>query len=251
MATKITKAMREKAAAKGITIDRAETGSDYPFVAFCTETDLELWGSDADELLALMLHVNMMIKEHGFTVEQDGDQITILVGEAEVGNMEADLNVDGFNAAMENILIAIQEAKDEAGVTEEEDEPRASSVVPDKYKQAYRDAGHAGHCGDWLAVQMNALCKTGDTVDISKVEALAEANGVGYSKLNRTSRGWQGRFRMTVRNMLTRKVASRGALIVPWDDTEIKAPEDWCRRNAPKGNPVPVKKIKAAVAKEG
>lgn len=131
----------------------------------------------------------------------------------------------------------------------EEEEAETGSVVPDKFKQRYREAGHAGHCGDWLALTLNDLCQITDgkkvVTDLDRLEAIATANDVDAArvdKLGTATRGWQGRYRMTVRNMLTKKVADKGFLFVPdgagvKGDTELKAPKAWCEKNATRTKP--------------
>lgn len=139
----------------------------------------------------------------------------------------------------------------------EEDDKEGGSVVPDTFKQRYREAGHAGHCGDWLAVTLNDICQVLDgkktVTDLDRLGTIATANGVEVArvdKLGTATRGWQGRYRMTVRNMLTKKVADKGFLFVPEgcgrkEDTEISAPKEWCLKYATK-----TKAKKTEVAKD-
>lgn len=143
---------------------------------------------------------------------------------------------------------------------DEGEEERTGSVVPDAFKKRYAEAGHPGHCGDWLALQLNGLCQTmggkKTVTDLDRLEAIANANGVAperFGKLGVATNGWQGRFRMTVRNMLAKVVADKGFLFVPEGcgvktDEERKAPKDWCAKYATK---VKAKAApKAAVAKD-
>lgn len=144
---------------------------------------------------------------------------------------------------------------------EDDEEPeQGGSVVPQKYKELYKERGDPNHCGDWLAVQLASLCrvineKGKEVTDIDRLEAIANANGVSperFGKLGVETNGWQGRFRMTVRNMLTKVVAAKGFLFVPEGcgkdaDTEIKAPREWCEEHSAKQKPA--KDKKAAVQK--
>lgn len=135
---------------------------------------------------------------------------------------------------------------------EDEEEERTGSVVPDAFKKRYAEAGHPGHCGDWLALNLNALCQTLDgkktVTDLDRLEAIANANGVAparVDKLGTATNGWQGRYRMTVRNMLAKVVADKGFILIPEGcgvkaDEERKAPADWCLKYATKA------KVKAA-----
>lgn len=131
----------------------------------------------------------------------------------------------------------------------DEDEERSGSVVPDRFKKRYAEQGHAGHCGDWLAVTLNGLVQVLDgkktVTDLDRLEAIATANAVDAArvdKLGTATPGWQGRYRMTVRNMLTKKVADKGFLFVPdgcgvKGDQELTAPKEWCVANATKTKP--------------
>jgi hypothetical protein len=113
-----------------------------------------------------------------------------------------------------------QEFDDHADAAEEE-EP-SGSVVKQEYRARYAEAGHPTTCGDDLAVILNNLCQTEKNgTDLSRFEAICAANGVDLSKYNRTNNGWQGRLRMTGRNMLARRVfAAGGVLKTPVDGAE-------------------------------
>jgi hypothetical protein len=93
-----------------------------------------------------------------------------------------------------------------------EDRPD-SSVVKGTYRARYAEAGHPTHCGDELANLLNNLCLTKAGIDMPRFEHICAANGVDLSKYNRTTRGWQGRLRMTGRNMLAAKVAANGGAV--------------------------------------
>lgn len=117
-------------------------------------------------------------------------------------------------------------AADEADA---EDDEKTGSVVNEKYRAKYAELGHPTHCGDWMADMLNNLCLTKEGTDLIRFEAICEANGVDLSKYNRTTPGWQGRLRMTGRNLLAKAVwRNDGQLIVPDDaDSPYKAPGDW------------------------
>lgn len=160
---------------------------------------------------------------------------------------------------LSDLLVSLKDEEDpvadyaqglrEDAVGEEDDEERTGSVVPDRFKKRYAEQGHAGHCGDWLAVTLNGLVQVLDgkktITDLDRLEAIATANGVDAArvdKLGTATPGWQGRYRMTVRNLLTKKVADKGFLFVPdgcgvKGDQELQAPKDWCERNATKTKP--------------
>lgn len=112
---------------------------------------------------------------------------------------------------------------------EDEDEKGGGSVVKDHYRAKYTELGHPTHCGDWLATTLNAAVQNDGGTNIDLFESICNMNGVSLDKLNRTSRGWQGRFRMTGRNMLARKVyANDGKLVLPETmGGEKVAPAEW------------------------
>lgn len=140
---------------------------------------------------------------------------------------------------------AWDEAWDEAADAEAagDDEPLGGSVVRDYYRHKYAEQGHPNHCGDWLAVTLNNLVQGKTQTDLERFEAICNANGVSLDKYNRTTPGWQGRLRMTGRNLLVKKVyLAEGVLTLPagmfpdLGDT-LRAPADWMagqRVKAPK-----------------
>ena len=136
-----------------------------------------------------------------------------------------------------------EQPEDEA---DEEPEEGSGSVVPEKYKKLYAERGDATNCGDWLAKVLNTYCRVLEgkktVTDIDRLEAIASANGVTaerYGKLGVATNGWAGRYRMTVRNMLTKLVAAKGEITIPDGagsdgDYTIKAPREWCVEHSPK-----------------
>jgi hypothetical protein len=86
---------------------------------------------------------------------------------------------------------------------------RAASVVPAKYRDRYED----GSCGDDVALRLKRHITADDgSVDVAKLKALAQRNGVwlgSYEKLN------AGLARMIVGNRL-RHLARAGTKIV-WE----------------------------------
>lgn len=99
---------------------------------------------------------------------------------------------------------------------EPEEEKKSGSVVAEKYRAIYAERGHPTHCGDALAVLLNNLCQTAKETDLGRFEEICNANGIDLGKYNRTANGWQGRLRMTGRNLLSRKVwENNGVLNMP------------------------------------
>jgi hypothetical protein len=107
--------------------------------------------------------------------------------------------------------------------------PKVGSVVTNRYRAKYSESGHATHCGDDLAVLLNSLCTNKAGTNLEIFEAICQVNGVDLSKYNRTNKGWQGRLRMTGRNLLSKRVAENGGkLMLPeWVGTEHQLDRDW------------------------
>lgn len=113
-----------------------------------------------------------------------------------------------------------------------EEDSKGGSVVSPKYRHKYAELGHPTHCGDWLANLLNNFCVGSKATDLETFEKICALNGVDTSKYNRTSPGWQGRLRMTGRNLLARKVYDAKQIKVPNSEVEdgvqiITAPADW------------------------
>lgn len=114
---------------------------------------------------------------------------------------------------------------DEVEADEAESE-LSGSVVSPTYRARYAEAGHPTHCGDWLAEQLIQRTTNKAGVNVEMVDTIAELNGVDLSKYDRTRHGWQGRLRMTMRNILARKVWLNGG-VLRCVEGEIKAPAEW------------------------
>jgi len=94
--------------------------------------------------------------------------------------------------------------------------PKVGSVVTNRYRALYSEMGHPTHCGDRLAVLLNSLCNNKKGTNLEVFERICAANGVDLSKYDRTHKGWQGRLRMTGRNLLSKQVVeNNGMLLMP------------------------------------
>ena len=104
---------------------------------------------------------------------------------------------------------------------------RRGSVVRESYKAVYRDRGDATNCGDWLATTLKPLVPyvvvNGKlAVDVETLDARFAENGVDstvgkwgralHDPAARTA-GWEGRFALSGRNILRRKVEAAGKLV--------------------------------------
>lgn len=86
-------------------------------------------------------------------------------------------------------------------------------------------------CGDWLAMTLAKLTlDEKNQLRVSEFEAILSANGVKHEHWNRTTKGWQGRLRMTGRLALQRIVAEAdGELLLPSGEA-LKAPRTWVEK---------------------
>ena len=138
----------------------------------------------------------------------------------------------------------------EDGFTEEDEDDKATgSVVPTKYKIIYAERGDATNCGDWLASTLKAniptVAKDGKlVVDVITLDIVFKLNGVmseegkwgrAFHDANYRSNGWEGRFSMSGRNVLRKRVADAGYILLAENEKHM-APEEWCaeHRSAPK-----------------
>lgn len=120
------------------------------------------------------------------------------------------------------------------------------SVVRQSYKIAYAERAVqargkkgvskkvvADSCGDWLALELAAICRPDpkQPFDVGAFATILDANGVKHAHWNQTTKGWQGRFRMTGRLALQRVVADQTELSLPNGDT-ISAPKSWIAKHS-------------------
>lgn len=126
-----------------------------------------------------------------------------------------------------------------------EDTVQARSVVAANYKRKYaeraltakkpKDVARkvvARSCGDWLAMEIAKRCiGEKNKLRVDAFEAILDANGIEHRHWNRTTKGWQGRLRMTGRLALQRVVAEAdGELELP-DGSTIVAPRTWVAKH--------------------
>lgn len=118
---------------------------------------------------------------------------------------------------------AADEATDEEG-------KGTGTVVAEKYRAKYAEAGHPTHCGDWLAETLNEICLNKGGTNLELFEEICQMNGVDTSKYKRSGVGWQGRIRMTGRNLVAKKVFQRGGILIlpeTLNGGSMRAPGEW------------------------
>lgn len=98
-------------------------------------------------------------------------------------------------------------------------------------KKGVSKKAQARSCSDWLALTLAQLTLGAkDALDVAKFEAILDANGIAHAHWNRTTKGWQGRLRMTGRLALQRVVAAEEQLYVP-EGEPVKAPRSWVQKH--------------------
>jgi hypothetical protein len=124
-----------------------------------------------------------------------------------------------------------------ADAKSEEDESKGGTVVAAKYRAKYAEDGHPTHCGDWLAETLNDIVLNKEGTNIELFEQIADMNGVSLAKYKRDGVGWQGRLRMTGRNLMAKKVyQNEGKLVLPETLGGFKqAPAEWMATQRFKG----------------
>jgi hypothetical protein len=106
-------------------------------------------------------------------------------------------------------------------LAEPEDKPPASVVKP-KYRAIYAERGTPTTCNDELAQKLDNLVKNAKGTNIEYFDAILKVNEVDMTKYSKTTPGWQGRYRMTGRNMLAKKVhANGGVLLIPGMTSDV------------------------------
>lgn len=229
----------KKAEKAGIILAQADKG----YSAHWPKNNTRLNGENAKYLLDDMLTIQLMdaqFPSFKWTVNEDSTVDIIVRG--------TDISVTGMRAtaafgvakksweqSREDLDEEDEEADEEAQAEideqiEEEDGP-SGSVVNEKYRARYAELGHPTHCGDWLALLLKELVTNKEGTNIEFLEAIADANGVSLAKYRRFGTGWQGRLRMTARNILAKVVwLNDGELKMPetFDGGKsYKAPADW------------------------
>jgi len=127
------------------------------------------------------------------------------------------------------------------------EEEEKGGVVKVKFKKRYAENAAAQGLTnkaakrsnwDWLAQEIAKFCLDDKgKIDIRAFVALLNVNGIDHSKWISRTRGWEGRFRMTGRVALQKKVATTGFLMKPHEsgvEEPFEAPMEWRQRYLPK-----------------
>lgn len=267
-------ATAKKAEGLGFTVAVVDFNGEDMVRAFCPELGVELHYADGSgAVTALSKIVDFMREVPGVKVTQEENDDGELQYRIEnLGGclaLEYDLDA-ALTTARENLSDGtwVDSETGEQVEAEDDEEKETGSVVKDVFKQRYREAGRKQDCGDWLALQLEELTtlpvtdeggKQTQVKDMDRLQTLLGANDVDYDKYlinNPKNRGWQGRFRMTTRMILAKRVADKGFLFVPGEltkggaDEERKAPRAFCVANATKVKEDKPKRAKATKAED-
>lgn len=202
------------------------TGKQKPF-----KQDLEqvkthlttLWGGKAEQTIADIEDEADGVDD--FRTESDAGQAEL----AAEGDDEAAGDDDG-GAKGGGEAEGEAEAEDGDGDGDGDEAKPEASVVKRKYRDRYKQQGHARGNGDWLFMATRALCNGAkQKLLFDNWQALCEANNLGRmcaeyaTPSKQLNNGWQGRNRMSVGIKMREVVAQEAVLIVPKDLWEASA----------------------------
>lgn len=152
--------------------------------------------------LAAKLNVEIVVGEDAYTLVRDGETVEAPEGVELVDGEDAEVEAD---------------EADEAGDDADEDDGSRSIVKP-KYKAIYAETSIPGTCGDDFAAAFKAFVTDEETgeLDVDKLKQVARANKIDVNtvKFGTTARGWQGRMRMVIGNMLRGRVRKGFAVTI-------------------------------------
>lgn len=167
-------------------------------------------GTDAKTALDLTQRAKVTQGEYGITFSSDDGTFTAEKGEnvlAEGEDLE-EVIAEAIDALQNGE--GDEEGEEEAGegeeAAEEAEEAGKGSVVPDKYRKLYAERGDANHCGDDLAQRLALLLKSDGVADVERLRLLAALNGIDFARYETDTRGWIGRARMTIGNILRARI---------------------------------------------
>ncbi len=215
--------------------------SEGRFRIFCPERNITIFAHSANEALELM----RLEKEKEERVKETTHDDNYIGGVHRNGGIAyregapaADCPFLEDSPEFDQWNDEWDEAADEA---EAEEKPQKSgSVVTNRYRANYSESGHPTHCGDELAVLLNGICLNKAGINMELFEEICKYNGVDLSKYKRTGKGWQGRLRMTGRNLLASKVRdNKGTLMMPegLGEDSYQLSQEWVEQAGVKYKP--------------
>lgn len=249
---KVHHATLKKAEKSGLNIITHDKQGVYE--AHWPEFNQRYYHTDAKVLVDMArLNQTLYLEYPGLSVEWDEENLNfIILFEQTEGETEEIGRHTGMPDLDDVLQIAEEADIDTANLLDETEEP--GSVVKEKYKLEYAARGNPANCGDWLAraltdafVSHHPQTKVGkdgkertvkgpkvfdivsfvDCLELNEVDLSGKWAKSYYS--DNPSKGWQGRFRMSGRQMLEKKVLEHGALYLRVDGKvqKVLPPEEW------------------------
>lgn len=225
--SQLSPVLAKKAKALGVEIQHDEH-TNHSFVDWEGHRLVSPFPKELVTGIEALIVIKNTFKSFKWTVNKDQRTITLTCKKPE-------MKIEGHPA--EALRIAKKEweeyrkSADEDELEEEdaaiEDEEPSGSVVGMEYRARYAEAGHPAHCGDFLAVALNNQILNKGGANMELLEQICKLNHVDTSKYNKTNKGWQGRLRMTARNMLARIVFYNGGNLILPNERVIRMPKDW------------------------
>lgn len=246
----LTSKIKSNAKKAGITITESHISEELIYIAVHDDTGCQITHTDAQKAVdccAVLKSVAIEYPSVLISQETPDNLISFkFVAQAQV-NKELK-TIHTFEASCPNKLRdecfeSIHKLMDlGVEIEAEEEEVKTASVVPPRYRQIYHEVSDGTNCGDWLALTLNEFCKDGmgkrAPFLLERFHHILILNNVNLTGawVNNRNSGWQGRFRMTGRNMLTKIVGAKGFLVVGYPETpdeikELEAPEGWLVKN--------------------
>jgi hypothetical protein len=247
-------AITKRAEKAGVILTEVEGSKPTTYSAHWPKLNKRLQGESAKYLLDDMVTIILMENDYASFAYTINDDNTV-----DIRVRGTDISVTGlraqaaFNKAKELWQASREEldeddeeadAETEAEVAEEieEEDGKSGSVVNEKYRIIYKETGRDGvGSGDWLdnLLAEHTANKAGTNIEL--FEQICAANGVDTAKYRHYGNGWQGRLRMTGRNLLAKAIwIANGKLRMPegMSPAEYTAPADWMaiqKYKVPKG----------------
>jgi hypothetical protein len=227
----IHNATQEKAKKNGIILSE----TDDAYKAYWPERNRFLIGDNPPQLLKNMLALkDMTLNYRSFSMEfTDGAYVvTTKHPDFKISSQHLDYAYEqakkewqAARAEMEDEELEELDAEEKA--EEDAEEEKTGSVVKPVYRARYKEGGHPTNCGDELAFFLKDYCKSTEAQSLAIFEHVCELNGVNLAKYNRTTHGWQGRLRMTGRNILSRVVFEAGGKLILQNDEVHQMSGEW------------------------
>lgn len=248
----LTSKIKSNAKKAGLTITETQAGENTIYIAIHDDTGCQITHTDAQKAVDCCAVLKSIAVEYpSVLISQETPDDTVsfrFVAQAQIDKELKTIHTfetscpDKLRDECFESVHKLMDLGVEIEAEEEEEEIKTASVVPPRYRQIYHEVSDGTNCGDWLALTLNEFCKDGISKRapflLERFHHILVLNNVSLSGawVNNRNSGWQGRFRMTGRNMLTKVVGTQGFLTVGYPETpddvkELEAPEAWLVKN--------------------